>query len=257
MSVNRMADVKSGDTVVPGEQLCVIEELMPGFGTYEKEGVVYSATAGSVEMNLKERSISVKTGKDGSKLALPVKGDEMVGEVVIVYDQRAEVNLVKRNGEDVLSGILGEIHISNVTRRYIKSMQDAIKPGDIIRAVALNTHEIPVHLTLVGPDLGVLVGHCSKCGNKLTLTTYNNLICLRCENRETREVAKDYGVMFGLETRQDLAPRRRSQPRRYDDRRDDRRSGDRRHSDRGGRRGGDRRYDDRRSDRRRDDRRRR
>ena len=257
-----MADVKSGDTVVPGEQLCVIEELMPGFGTYEKEGVVYSATAGSVEMNLKDRSISVRTGKDGSKLVLPVKGDIMVGEVVVVYDQRAEVNLVKRNDEDVLSGILGEIHISNVTRRYIKSMQDAIKPGDIIRGAALNTHEIPVHLSLVGPDLGVLEGSCSKCGNKLTLTTYNNLICLRCENRETREVAKDYGLMFGLETRQDLAPRRRP-TRRFDDRRggdrrfDDRRGGDRRYSDRGGRSGGDRRYGDRRNDRRRDDRRRR
>ncbi len=267
-----MADVKSGDTVVPGEQLCVIEELMPGFGTYEKEGVVYSATAGSVEMNLKDRSISVRTGKDGSKLVLPVKGDIMVGEVVVAYDQRAEVNLVKRNGVDVLSGILGEIHISNVTRRYIKSMQDAIKPGDIIRGVALNTHEIPVHLSLVGPDLGVLVGSCSKCGNKLTLTTYNNLICLRCENRETREVAKDYGVLFGLETRQDLAPRRRPMrrfddrrggDRRFDDRRggdrrfDDRRGGDRQYSDRGGRSGGDRRYSDRRNDRRHDDRRRR
>lgn len=253
MSVNRMADVKSGDVVVPGTELCVIEELMPGFGTYEKEGVVYSATAGSVEMDLKGRSISVRTGKDGSKLALPVKGDIMIGEVVVAYDQRAEVNLVKRNGVDVLSGILGEIHISNVTRRYIKSMQDAIKPGDIIRGAALNTHEIPVHLTLVGPDLGVLVGSCSKCGNKLTLTTYNNLICLRCENRETREVAKDYGTMFGLETRQDLAPRRRSQPQRYDDRR----GGDRRYSDRGEWRGGDRNYSDRRNDRRRDDRRRR
>ncbi len=28
-----MADVKSGDVVVPGDQLCVIEELSPGFGT--------------------------------------------------------------------------------------------------------------------------------------------------------------------------------------------------------------------------------
>ncbi len=34
-----MADVKSGDIVVPGEQLCVIEELSPSYGTYEKDGI--------------------------------------------------------------------------------------------------------------------------------------------------------------------------------------------------------------------------
>ncbi len=240
-----MADVKSGDMVVPGDQLCVIAELMPGFGTYDKEGIVYAATTGSVEMDLNERSISIRSG---SRLALPIKGDVMVGEVIVVYDQRAEVSLVKRNGENILSGLLGEIHISNVTRRYIKSLQDVLKPRDIVRGVALNTHEIPVALTLVGPDNGVLAANCSKCGTKLTLTTYNNLICLKCENREVREVAKDYGVMFGLETRQDLAPKRRPRPSHgYGDRR----SGPRRHTDRRGRGGGNRRYSDRHGDRRR------
>jgi exosome complex component CSL4 len=238
-----MADVKSGDTVVPGDQLCVIEELTPGFGTYEVEGIVYAATAGAVSMDLKGRSVSI-LGPDGKmKLALPIKGDIMIGEVGSVYEQRAELTLVKRNGADVLSGILGEVHISNVTRRYVKSMHDVLRPGDIVRGVALNTHEIPVHLSLVGPEFGVLHASCIKCGHPLTLTTYNNMFCLRCENRETREVAKDYGAMFGLEVRQDLAPRRRSYDR---DRFDDRRGDDRRYERRTDR-GGDRRGDDRRS----------
>ncbi|MFW9909745.1 MAG: exosome complex RNA-binding protein Csl4 [Candidatus Thorarchaeota archaeon] len=246
-----MADVKTGDTVVPGDQLCVIEELMPGFGTYEREGIVYAATAGSVSMDLKGRSMNVLGPNGIARLPLPVEGDILIGEVTNAYEQRAEVLVGKRNGEDILSTIIGEIRISNVTRRYVKSMHDVIRPGDIVRGVALNTHEIPVQIGLVGPDLGVLSGSCSKCGNRLTLTTYNNLICLRCENRETREVAKDYGVMFGMEVRQDLAPKRRSYSR---DRYDDRRHFDRRPP----RRGSDRRYEDRRDDRRgRQDRRRR
>ncbi len=238
-----MADVKSGDVVVPGDQLCVIEELSPSLGTYEKEGIVYAATMGSVAMDLKERSISVVSPDGTLKLALPVRGDILVGEVVNSYEQRAEIHIAKRNGEDVLSTIIGEIRISNVTRRYVKSMHDVLRPGDIIRAVAMNTHEIPVELSLVGPELGVLFSKCVKCGNSLTLTTYNNMVCTRCENRETREVAKDYGAAFGLETRPDLAPRRRQ----YEDRRygDDRR-GDRRYGDRGSRGGGGRRYDGRR-----------
>lgn len=230
-----MSSVKNGDIVVPGDQLCVIEEMSPSFGTYEKDGVVFATTAGGVSIDLKARRISV-LGPDGSnKLALPIKGDIMIGEVIRAYESRAEVSLVKRNGKDILSSLQGEIRIGNVTRRFVKSMQDAIRAGDIIRAVALNTHEIPVELSVVGPDLGVILGKCARCGNDLVLTTHNNMVCLRCENQETREAAKDYGVMFGLEARPDIAPRRRS----YDDRRgEDRRYGDRRGGDSRGRSGG-------------------
>jgi exosome complex component CSL4 len=212
-----MADVKSGDVVVPGDQLCVIEELSPGFGTYEQEGIVYAAASGAVHINLKERSIKVLEADGSVRIALPMKGDTLVGEVVNAYEQRAEVSLVKRNDADVPSPFIGEIHISSVTRRYVKSMFDVIKPGDIVRAMATNTHTIPVQLTLIGPKLGVLLAKCSKCGNSLSLTTGNNLVCSRCENRETREVASDYGQRFGVEARPDLAPRKRS----YDERRND------------------------------------
>jgi exosome complex component CSL4 len=246
-----MADVKSGDIVVPGDQLCVIEELMPSFGTYEKDGIVYAASPGQVDMNLKERSIRVVSPDGEMKLALPVQGDILMGKVTIVFDQRAEVRIARINDEDYHSGLVGELHISNVTRRYVKSMQDVLKQNDIVRAAALNTHELPVKLTLVGPELGVVFAACTRCGNPLTLTTHNNMFCLRCENRETREVANDYGQRFGLEARPDLAPRRRQYERREYDR-DDRgdRSGRRFDGPRG--RGDDRRGDDRRrNDRRR------
>ncbi|NHI84161.1 MAG: RNA-binding protein [Candidatus Thorarchaeota archaeon] len=213
-----MADVKTGDLVTPGDQLCVIEELSPGYGTYEKDGIVFAATSGGVSIDLKDRAIRILEPNGTVRLPLPVQGDILMGEALNVYEQRAEVSLVKRNGKDILSPLAGEIHISNVTRRFVRSMSDVIRPGDIVKAVALNTHTIPVELSLIGPDLGVLLAKCVKCGNDLTLTTYNNLICLRCEHRETREVAKEYGHMFGLEQRTDLAPRRRS----YDDRRQDR-----------------------------------
>lgn len=233
-----MADVKSGDVVVPGDQLCVIEELSPSIGTYEKDGVVYAAAPGMVSMDLKERNIMVLSHDGRMKLSLPIKGDVLVGEVVNAYDQRAEIAVVRINDRDYHSGLIGEIHISNVTRRYVKSMLDVLKVGDIIRASALNTHEIPVELSLVGPEFGVLLGKCSRCGNPLTLTTHNNMFCLRCENRETREVASDYGQKFGLETRPDLAPKRRKYDRDRRDQRYDR--GDSRHrgsSDRRGRSG--------------------
>ncbi|MHA2359699.1 MAG: exosome complex RNA-binding protein Csl4, partial [Candidatus Thorarchaeota archaeon] len=86
-----MADVKSGDIVVPGDQLCVIEELMPSYGTYEKEGVVYAAAPGTVSMDLKDRSISVVSPDGTMKLALPIAGDILMGKVTHAFEQRAEV----------------------------------------------------------------------------------------------------------------------------------------------------------------------
>jgi exosome complex component CSL4 len=249
-----MANVKSGDIVVPGDQLCVIEELMPSLGTYEKDGIVYAAAPGQVDMDLKERSIRVLSPDGGMKLALPVKGDILMGKATIVFDQRAEIRIVRINDEDYLSGLVGELHISNVTRRYVKSMLDVLRQNDIVRVAALNTHQIPVELTMVGPELGVVYSECRRCGNPLTLTTHNNMFCLRCENRETREVANDYGIRFGLEARPDLAPRRRSYDRRQYDRDDRRGRSGRRYDDRRSR-GGDRRSR-RSNDRRRDDRRR-
>lgn len=242
-----MADVKSGDVVVPGDQLCVIEELSPSFGTYETDGIVYAATFGQCEIDLKERVIRVVNPDGSMQLAIPVKGDILVGKVTHAYDQRAEVRIAKRNDETVLNAYYGELHISNVTRRFVKSMLDILQIGDIVRAIALNTHKTPVKLSLVGPELGVLYASCRICGNDLTLTTHNNMVCLRCENRETREVTNDYGVKFSLEVRPDLAPRRRSyrhesDSRRYDDRdrRDSRRYPDRRDDRPDSRRGGKR-----------------
>jgi exosome complex component CSL4 len=231
-----MADVKSGDIVVPGEQLCVIEELSPSYGTYEKDGIVFAAAPGAVSMDLKQRSISVLDTDGKMKLALPVEGDTLVGEVVNAYEQRAEIAIVRRNDEDVHNGLYGEIHISNVTRRFVKSMHDVMRTSDIVRAKAIDTHKIPTTLSVVGNDFGVILAKCSRCGNPLTLTTYNNMFCLRCENRESREVASDYGQQFGLEARPDLAPRRRSYDRDRYDRRDSGRYDNRS-------RGGDRRSD--------------
>ena len=212
-----MADVKSGDIVTPGDQLCVIEELSPSFGTYEENGIVYAATSGGVAIDLKERSIMVLAADGSMKLALPVKGDVVVGEVTSVYEQRAEMQIAKINDEIVHNLSVGEIHISNVTRRFVRSMHDVLGLGDIVRASALNTHTIPIELSLVGNDFGVLFSKCTKCGEALLLTTHNSMFCPRCEYRNTREVAQDYGLKFGLEPRPDLAPRRRPSHRRYYD----------------------------------------
>ena len=183
--MRRLADVSQGDVVLPGDRLCVIEELSPSHGTYEEQGIVYAATLGGVDIDLKSRSISVRNPEGSVQLHLPVRDDILTGEVIRVFDQRAEVSIVRRNGKDLLSALQAEIHISNVTRRFVKSMHDALRQGDIIRAVALNTHTIPVELSLVGQDLGVLFAKCVKSAmlienffqDEKSLLSYQDQIC--------------------------------------------------------------------------------
>jgi exosome complex component CSL4 len=206
----KTADVESGDIVSPGDRLCVIEELSPSYGTYEDDGIVYAATMGKVAMNLKERTIEVLSKEGRKKLSLPVEGDILIGEVDRVYDQRGEIRVVKRNDDYLYNALPAQIHISNITRRYVKSLNDVMVEGDLIRAKSLSTHEMPIEISIVGSDYGVILAKCKKCGNALTHTKYNNMICLRCEQRATRTVASDYGERFGVESRPDLAPSRKS-----------------------------------------------
>ncbi|MEE8402029.1 MAG: hypothetical protein V3R86_07750, partial [Candidatus Hydrothermarchaeaceae archaeon] len=67
--------VESGDFVLPGKEVGFSEEFIPGDGTYEEEGKIFSSATGLVNLDLKERKITVapKTGvpsvlKEGDKV---------------------------------------------------------------------------------------------------------------------------------------------------------------------------------------------
>ncbi len=192
-----MVKVKDGDFVILGEKLGVIEEFLPKAGTYEDNGKIYASIAGIVRIDHDEKSISVVPMKFNS-LSLPKKGDIIIGLVENVFEQRAEVSIVRVNNKDLLVPITGEIHISNVTTRYLKSMRDALTIGDIVRAKVISTHVLPVSLSIMGNSLGVIRATCVKCGDYLRILKGNTLICPTCRNREHRAIAKDYGVMFGI-----------------------------------------------------------
>jgi len=195
-----LVKVKDGDFVILGEKLGVIEEFIPKNGTYEDDGKIYASIAGIVRIDHDEKSISVMPMKNNS-LSLPKKGDIIIGLVENVFEQRAEVSIVRINNKDLLVPITGEIHISNVTTRYLKTMRDALTIGDIVRAKVISTHVLPVSLSIMGSSLGVIRATCVNCGDYLRILKGNTLICPSCRNRERRAIAKDYGVMFGISNR--------------------------------------------------------
>ena len=57
--VNAHSERRSGKFVIPGEKLGVIEEFMPGPGTYVHNGTIYSKITGRTLVDVLNKKISV------------------------------------------------------------------------------------------------------------------------------------------------------------------------------------------------------
>ena len=187
-----MAEIKTGDFVIPGDFLATAEEFVPGDGAYEEDGKIYSSCTGAVLVDVQTKHISVFS----STLGPPAlkRGDVVVGRVEEVRDQSANIYIgVLRGREDRELPLpnMGTVHVSQVHTRYVEEMRRQFKPGDIVRARVLNARREPVQLSTAGDDLGVIVAACSRC-RALLEREDSKLRCSECGNLEFRKLASDY-----------------------------------------------------------------
>ena len=178
--------------VVPGEKLCVAEEFMPGPGTYESGGVVYSQLTGDRLVDIGNRTVKVvaKTRRP----TMPTDGSTVIGEVTNAHDKNAIVSIFKVDSEILSKAFTGILHISSSSPRYERKMGDVCKAGDMIKAKVFNDKNRIPELTTAGRGLGVIKAYCSRCGGLLVLTN-RRLQCRECGNVEHRRLADDYGVV--------------------------------------------------------------
>jgi len=187
---NQTSKRKSGQLVVPGDRLGVIEEFEPGPGTYVEEGTIYSLTTGRALMDLLNKKVSVYPRIGAS--SVPRVGSTVAGQVQEVQSKQAIVRIFQV-GNRVLSGFFsGLLHISDVSPRYVESMYDVCKPGDIVRAKVVSDKNRVFHLSTNDKDLGVVYAFCSRCGYVLSLRKLR-MRCPECGNTERRKPAQDYG----------------------------------------------------------------
>jgi len=181
---------KSGHLVLPGERLGVIEEFIPDSGTYVKDGVIYSKIVGSALMDLLSKRVSVYPLISGA--TVPKVATTVVGQVGNAQSDNVLVRIFKI-GSKRLSGVFtGILHISDVQERYVKSMNEVCKPGDIIRTKVISNKNQIYHLSTNEKGLGVVYAFCSRCSNLLEPKRYE-MRCPKCSNVERRKIAFDYG----------------------------------------------------------------
>jgi exosome complex component CSL4 len=180
----------SGQLVVPGDKLGVIEEFEPGPGTYVEKGMIYSLATGRALLDFLNKKVSVYPGTSMS--GVPKVGSVVTGQVQEVQSKQANVRIYQVR-DRVLNGFFtGLLHISDVSPRYVESMYDVCKAGDIIRAKVVSDKNRVYHLSTNDKDLGVVYAFCSRCGNVLSFRRMR-MRCEVCDNAERRKTASDYG----------------------------------------------------------------
>lgn len=175
--------------VLPGDQIAVAEEFEPGEGTYERNGLVFAATPGLLELDAHSRVARVRAFNPPAELRV---GDIVYGAVDDIRGMMATATILAIHGRtrQISGESEGTIHISNVSEEYTEDIHDMYRLGDIIRAKVIQVKP-SLQLTTAEPDLGVVKALCSVCRGPLELRG-RDLYCPRDERVERRKFAADY-----------------------------------------------------------------
>lgn len=180
------------EIVLPGDLVGTSEEFTARNGTFVDKGNIYAASAGLVEVNTKDRSISVSPVTN-TPPHLNV-GDIVIGQITDVKDSVALVEIagIKGKGErEIVNVEQAAIHVSNVKDAYVKELYYEFAPFDIVKARVIDMKNM--RLTTINKDLGVMKAYCGRCRGVLKLEN-EKLKCPKCGRTETRKISSDYGT---------------------------------------------------------------
>ncbi len=179
-------------TATPGEKVSVIEEFDSGKGTYLRDGEVRSLLVGEAVPNLTERIINVKPVKSMDRLPRP--GDIVLGVVATAQSSVMNIRIESINGKESQAGFTGMLQYSGDRSSGRGRMRrgSVCKAGDFIRAHVFSTLNSIIHLSIEGPDGGVIHTVCSQCGGN-AVRLRDGVKCIECGNMEERKLATDFG----------------------------------------------------------------
>lgn len=179
--------------VMPGDQLSTSEELLPGEGTFEENGIIRAARIGLYHINEKHRTAEVQP-----VTSTPVtlnKGDIVIAKVTMAKSTMiiAEVVHVAGKPRAISGDTDATIHVKEIATGYIKDASTEYKAEDYIRAKVIQVKP-SVQLETRERDLGAIRALCTKCRHPL-VKKHHGLECENCGNKEHRRIAEDYGEL--------------------------------------------------------------
>lgn len=186
--------LKNKDIVLTGQYLGVVEEFLPDKQTtFTKDGQIYASKSGLINIDEKNREIEIKTHQEKDRKVVK-KGDIVIGSILFLRQYSVGVSFYTVNNKlHFNSYYFGNVHVSQISEKYIDKIHDAFQITDILRARVIEQNFNEYKLSTVGKNLGVIYADCMICGTPLKKIGYNKLKCQRCGNVETRKMANDYG----------------------------------------------------------------
>jgi len=172
--------------LLPGDHVGPGEVYEASASTYVDKDEVYASTMGVLEEG--SRSLTTRF----KKLQLE-RGAIVYGLVLSVFENFAIVILAaEKSPEGKFAGVdEGKILVKNASKEYTRSMRDAYRVGDIVRAKVADIDGDTVLLSTAYPEYGVLKAFCSRDKTPL-VKEGRDLVCPMCKNRERRKLATDY-----------------------------------------------------------------
>jgi exosome complex component CSL4 len=185
---------KDGDIIITGDYLGVVEEFLPDKqSTFTKEGKIYATKTGLITVDNKERKIEISTHQEKDRKVVKI-GDTVIGVILFLRLYSVGISFYTINKKiHFNSSYFGNIHVSQISNKYVEKIHDAFQITDIVRARVVQQEINEYKLSTTGKHLGVIYADCSICGVPLTKIGYNKLKCERCGNVESRKLATDYG----------------------------------------------------------------
>jgi len=178
--------------VAPGQYLGTAEEYIPGEGTYEDNGIIYSSCAGIMEVDDRNYKVSIK-GKEKSVNA--EVGDEIIGVVSEINEPIVVVmsEYLIRNGKVYEYENRTLVHAGRIMGHFLDQASRAIKIRDVVKGRVVSTRG-KIDLSLERPDDGVIYAFCSRCRKPLEKVN-NGLYCRYCQRNEMRKISIKYGEL--------------------------------------------------------------
>lgn len=183
--------------VVPGDEIGVIEEFLPKYNCYEKDGIIISENWGEVKVDSKKHQVRVIPTQRIQKIQ---RGTVAIGYITEIRRQKANVTLIRfrfkneRDFKDIKATFPASLHISNMSDRYTRSIHDGVRPGDYVICKIISTNP-DYRISLTGSrELGVIHAACFVCGAEVNRVVKRNLVrCNSCGATQNRILGNEFG----------------------------------------------------------------
>ncbi|MFX0031924.1 MAG: exosome complex RNA-binding protein Csl4 [Candidatus Hodarchaeota archaeon] len=185
--------INNKDIVITGQYLGVVEEFLPDKqSSYIKDGKIYATKTGIILIDKNKKEIEIKSHQEEDRKTVKI-GDIVIGTVLFLRQYSIGLNFHTINNKlHFNSSYFGNIHVSQISHKYVDKISDAFQITDIVRAKVIEQTTNEFKLSTVGNNLGVIHADCVICGTPLEKIGHNKLRCTRCGNVETRKLANDY-----------------------------------------------------------------